>query len=125
MKLLPLVALLVAPHITHSQEPPSVQTMLPACEALLHSDANSPPNEFDQAICIGFAVGVSWVTSLNCLTRQDGYRPADFASASPPPTNLATVQAYVNWARANPQRWGDPFDEAMLIAIVETFPCEN
>ena len=46
-------------------------------------------------------------------------------SAARAPSVGAGSQAFVNWADANPEKWGFEFADGLILATSEAFPCEG
>lgn len=109
-----------------AQHPPSVEEMVRPCEAALSGETTGDP-EMDEfaAYCFGVAHGVSVVMIHNCSYAGSSSLPAQGLASAMAPSSTAAVQAWVNWARANPAKWGDDFSWSFLPVMEEAFPCEN
>ena len=86
---------------------------------------NSKPGMSDQqlfslGVCIGVAEGLVTLLVYNCTLGADGLIPR----TSPPPSIGAAIRNFINWADDNPERWGEDFADGLIIATMETFPCE-
>jgi hypothetical protein len=72
--------------------------------------------------CTGMVRGIAQMLSYACWSREEGYLPM-FASGTP--TSLeASIQAFVNWARATPGAWGEAAEDGLMLATMETWTCE-
>lgn len=104
----------------------SVQAMLYACEDAQAIVAGKSDRSFraihDAGRCLGFMRGLGVMLAYNCSSKEMGYSP--FYQAAVPPALGAVIQAYVNWARANPEMWGEQAQDGALLAIMDTFPCD-
>ncbi len=69
--------------------------------------------------CHGFAQGV--ITDE--LRRNEEKKPFCFPSS--PPTRSATMNEFVNWVRANPERKTLPAIDGLLRFRGERFPCKS
>jgi hypothetical protein len=73
--------------------------------------------------CLGMTDGVARIMTLNCFSVKDGAKPEAYLSADPPPSTRAAVQAFLNWAKENPQEWGEEFNVGLMQSMYLTFPC--
>ncbi|MES2550064.1 MAG: Rap1a/Tai family immunity protein [Pseudomonadota bacterium] len=92
-----------------------VQKLLNDCES---------DEAFAYGACLGMARGTAAVMQFNCSLYQDGTSTITFFAAdSSNATYGAMIQAFINWARANPSEWGTRGELGMITALRETFPC--
>ena len=70
--------------------------------------------------CGGYIEAMMVTLHFNC-TRGDSVRSNALTVTSP----TALVQAFVNYARDNPQEWQDPSYFGIGRAAAEYFPCPN
>jgi hypothetical protein len=96
----------------------SVQHMLPFCER-----AVSQSLDHDSLECLNTLIGVSDMGGLNCAARQNGDQAPAWLSHGDGSTYGAQIQAFINWARANPQSWNLNATAGMAIALSLTFRC--
>ena len=109
-----------------SQQPGdwSVQRLLFACEAAATPRSiNSADDQYEAALCMGSVRGVGVMLAYNCSSKEEGYLP--LYQADVPPSLGAAIQAYVNWARENPDMWGEQSQDGIILALMETFPCNE
>lgn len=102
----------------------SVQAVLRSCEAASRLEAGETLSDAEIATavrCVAFIRGVGGVLAYNCSSREEGYFP--LYAAEQPPSLGAAIQAYVNWARSNPEFWGEDAQDGAILALMETFPC--
>ena len=99
----------------------TVQSMIEFCELALEDDTPS----IRAALCVGTAGGVFSVMNTNCELTRQGYDVPEFLTAEGMPTRLAGAQAFVNYARDNPDIWGMSFYLGMIEAISDSFPCSR
>jgi hypothetical protein len=115
--LLPSIFVLMACATSSFAQDPAqdVQTMLNDCES---------DKAFGYAACLGTVRGTSAVMQLNCSLYRDGAGTVTaLAADSSEATYGAMVQAFINWARANPAKWGTRGEVGIITALRETFPC--
>lgn len=74
--------------------------------------------------CVGVVAGASVALTANCKYSKAEWRHKIPTSVGPP-TWGAGVQAFVNWARANPQKWGIPGELGVMYALAGAFPCSQ
>ena len=112
-----LLALFIAPSPSHAVEYRTVQTLLENCES----------NEaIENALCAGLISGVGSVLDFNCGYSAEGYNmPETLMADVDRVTNGALIQAFKNWARDNPENWGDTDLHGMVFAISSKFPCKD
>ncbi|MEJ0018355.1 MAG: Rap1a/Tai family immunity protein [Acetobacteraceae bacterium] len=67
--------------------------------------------------CHGFAQG-----AITVELRRDGGNKT-FCFPSSPPTRTATMNEFVSWVRANPDRKGVPAVDGLFRFLGERFPC--
>jgi hypothetical protein len=120
------LAILLAPAARAQTEGLTVGYMLPICEVFLGLRHGDTQTQWEAALCAGTALGVAQVMSLNCSSREaEGMSPHPDLSAAMPPNRAAGVQAWINWARANPEEWNTNFEASFINAYAEAFPCPN
>ena len=122
------LALLAAPAAwaQAEQQGPTVGEMLQPCEAALERTLTGDPDLDHYAIhCDSVAYGIALVMEHNCAYAGSISPSAPGLMSGSVPSSTAAVQAWVNWARANPARWGDDFGPSLLPVMDEAFPCEN
>lgn len=101
----------------------AIEQMLPACE-LAASGRAQDLEDIRVGYCFGVAAGMRIALAINCYGLRDGSAAPDVRfAADMPSSNQAAVQGWLNWIRANPARWGDPFEVSFIQAMAETFPC--
>ena len=94
----------------------TVGSMLPHCEDAL--DPNATGSRIFQGYCMGVVRAVIELAELNCALGQE---PAAVTGGH---STGAAIQAFVNWARANPSDWELSPVMGVMIAVRSTFPCE-
>jgi hypothetical protein len=102
----------------------SVQKVLFLCESAyrLNTGETLTPEEITgAAICTALIRGIGGVLAYNCSSREEGYLP--LYAAEKPASLGAAIQAYINWAKANPDFWGEDAQDGVILALMETFPC--
>ncbi len=126
---LPLV--LSFPSISKAQaglEDFSVRTMLRSCEVAIDFAKSGDLTEAtaEEALligtCFGMARGVGSMLAYACSSKEEGYLP--LYAAGVPHSNEALVQAFVNWARENPDMWQEDASDGLLLSTMITWPCE-
>jgi hypothetical protein len=80
-------------------------------------------DSLDFGICIGVMKGVSGVADLNCEALRKGARADIWAAETDDVTFGAMKQAFINWAKANPDMWSYDGSWGATVAISNTFPC--
>ena len=116
-----LAAQLFGANIVASQEALSwtVQQVLYSCESA--GTATSYEDVFETGSCLGLVRGVGQMLAYNCSSLENGYHPLFIAEA--PHSLGAAVQAFTNWARANPDAWGEDATDGIILALMQAFPC--
>lgn len=99
-------------------EGPTVRDMLPYCEGGL-----SGQQSWMVGFCVGTVSGVSAILTVNCVTDAPSMPP--HLKMEPGPTNEAKLQAFVNWARANPDNWDYDFATGVVAALSGVWPCQK
>ena len=99
-----------------AQRTNTVQELLRDCEAVGTQRAT---------YCLGLVSGIGWILRLNCDSREVGWKPNPMLSAGGAPTLGAAKQAFMNWARANPQEWSTDAVAGVVLALREAFPCQE
>jgi Rap1a immunity proteins len=72
--------------------------------------------------CLGVVVGVS--QTLYHVGELDHGHPLAICG-EPGPTIGAEAQAFINWAEKNPDKWGWPAANGVIIALKEKWPCKK
>lgn len=104
----------------------SIQGLLKHCEALMLVWKNDTmPRSGEPFYCMGMVIGASAVLQTNCDGRSKGFNASKGLSMGQMPNQFAGAQAFINWARANPQHWGLPGAVGMVNALTEAFPCDQ
>lgn len=96
-----------------AQKIQTVQELLDDCE--------SPG--LAEMFCLGVVAGASAVLGANCAAAVADGGATNHFRAEHVGTFGAGQQAFINWARANPARWGQPGVFGMILALEQTFPC--
>jgi len=117
-RLLIFAALACIPQLTNAD---TIQDGRNACRHIDNLNSASDAELVGIGKCLGMADGVVQVMVYNCILAADAPVP----KASAPPSIGAAIQAFLNWADAHPERWGDSFSAGMMAAAMDTFPCEN
>jgi hypothetical protein len=73
--------------------------------------------------CMGTVTGVSHVLSRNCSAIRAGQSSGGIYAAAPPVDGVTPVSVFVDWARRNPGLAGAAFEDGLIDALVEAFPC--
>lgn len=110
-----------------AEDRPTVQDMLPACTRAADPSVASSDLGADASFCRGFVMGTLGILDGNCQSaKQGGQVPFGWLGATPPSpiSGEALVRAFVNWANAHPEAWGDVYTVTVARALTETFPCE-
>jgi len=101
-----------------------VQDMLPGCNAAATMDQSADNKTFnDASFCLGLMLGTMQLMSFNCSAIEAGFSTPPQLRAEMPPSTGAAAQAFVNWAKENPQAWDNHFVSGAIHAIREAFPC--
>ena len=94
-----------------------------ACESALEFVAAPAERNFQETLvigqCVGVAIGVVQVMVYNCELAPE----AVVAKSSDPPSVKHTIEAFVEWADANPSLGNESFADGMMSAIMEAYPC--
>lgn len=120
---LSITALLVWAHPVAAA---STSEVLPKCEAALNLRNANEQDLVDASYCFGMIQGVAQIAGMNCeIAKVAGLKPiAALSHSAPHNTSLgALVQIYVNWARANPEKWGEPAPIGIATSLGEVFKC--
>jgi hypothetical protein len=107
-----------------AQSEDTVRELLRDCELTLDVE-RSGISDTEEAIsvtrCVSLVKGVTSILSYSCWSFSEGFSP--MFAAEPPPTIEASIQAFVNYARANPDIWMQSNVDGVLGAMMTTFPC--
>jgi hypothetical protein len=86
------------------------------------STAATDPDHADAAsFCNGFVIGTVSTQIANDQVRRHGL-PL-FCLPEPGPTADTGTAEFVAWAKAHPDRMGDPAVDGLLRFVTETYPC--
>jgi hypothetical protein len=99
--------------------------MIRGCEASLQGNSSDDDTTAAANFCYGVTQGVSQLMWWNCLSREDGFAADPLLTAGLPPSAGAAMQAWLNWARANPAKWNERFELSLIWALAEAFPCQS
>lgn len=91
----------------------------------LYVNCREPQGSALWALCMGYVSGVGSLMEIIGTTQ----------TKSPPlnlpgwgicgkPTNGAMLQAFINWAQANPKYWNTPQLLGVAMALGKTWPCQ-
>lgn len=123
--LLALLVIFIGLSTTHARanEPPrTTGEMYNACKPIAGTQSFSLQGVelFNAGYCLGMIVSVANELGMNCLLKKDhtSFR-ADIYSVS----RSALTQAFVNYARDNPQDWQNPPFSGLVAAFRHYFPC--
>lgn len=109
-----VLALTTLPVTARAEITNDVQEMLGYCE-------EEKGSNFLSGLCLGRLQGITTVMNYNC---QNGGPP--HLSANTDGVSFgAFQQAFLNWARDNPQQWSIPWSHGLMVSIGETFPCKG
>jgi hypothetical protein len=104
----------------------TVRGLLRDCEAALGIERDGI-SSLQEAVattrCVSSVQSLTTVLIYQCDAVLDGYRPAFAADA--PPSLEASIQSFVNWARANPGDWAMPAIDGLLLSILADYPCPS
>ena len=105
---------------TAQAQPLTVGEMLPHCEGALGDGPHHTMNGY----CTGTIYGMGVVMTINCQERRGDGAPR-FMTMQTFPSAGAGTQAFVNWARNNPNEWQSRFSWGIANALSETWPCQS
>lgn len=101
----------------YAQDGINVQDMLKACEN---------QEKWAQMLCFGYLTGVKDALIINCASFSSGHSPnRGMTSGAFNVGGSAVQQAFINWARNNPQHWNEVAYVGARSALVETWPCSR
>jgi hypothetical protein len=106
-----------APQPTTRRVPHTVSDLAEICAIPPESPEFSAASFF----CRGFLAGAGQYHGA--LHPAGGSRPPLFCAPDPPPTLLSAANAFVAWARANPQHGGEAAVDGLMRFAVQTYPC--
>ena len=117
-----LIGLVNAPPSVAQEK--TVGEMVPHCERAASLVYRSEDELAGGAYCLGVLTGAQMVMALNCSTATSGtFAPHPGLSTGANFAAGALAQAFANWARAHPERWGDPFTSGAASTLAESYPC--
>ena len=91
-------------------------------EAILDNKLDpSNIDSFSAGLCLGRIEAIMIALYFNCEGGGIGYG----SNALKTSTSVAVRQAFLNYARDNPQTWEEPSYLGMSKAMAEYFPCSN
>jgi hypothetical protein len=91
----------------------SVQSLLDACKSSTAS--------VQYAACVGYIAGVGDMMQMLGVDKEQHTLFAICAK----PSYGAMVQAYINWAEANPKEWGENRLFGVMLALGENWACAS
>jgi choline-glycine betaine transporter len=107
-----------------AQDENTVRELLRDCEMALRLEADGI-STVDEAVsvarCVATVRGITTVLSYSCWSISEGFSPMFAAEA--PPSVEASIQAFVNYARANPASWVESSFDGVITSTMTTFPC--
>lgn len=99
----------------------TAETMMELCEG---SVPNEPVNL--QSMTCSFRIqGVVSMMIMNCLLSGEDFLPNPRLSASPPVSNKAIQQTFLNFMKERPELWSEHWATVLAVSISDTFPCED
>lgn len=99
----------------------TAETMKALCEG---TQPNEAP-DLQSMVCTFRIQGVAEMMQVNCLSAQQGWKPAPALAANPIGSNKALRQTFINYMKSHPERWQDHWVFVLAEAISEKFPCED
>ncbi len=125
MKLLSIFCLFLATYAlpAHAEQPSqlSVEKGWEICRNYYESrPLESTQDHSDLGFCLGITRGIYVVMRENC--NSPGYS-GPFAVGSGG-TNKSIVHSFYKWADNNPDQWSIPFTQGLVLALIESFPCD-
>lgn len=109
-----------APFAQDVPEEYNAETMLSFCEGT-YEEENA---DLQSLVCTFRIQGVLSIMGENCASKQVGYDPVPTLMASPPSSNRAARQAFINYMKDNPSDWGLTWYFVLAKAMSEEFPCD-
>ncbi|MBO0710484.1 MAG: hypothetical protein J2P47_04295 [Acetobacteraceae bacterium] len=84
------------------------------------------PSEHDAVAAINFCHGFTQAAVDMALTQErDAGKPPSICFPNPAPKRQATLDEFVTWVRAQPDRLPSPPTKAFLNFMTERFPCKG
>lgn len=120
----PVCSAAALPRVAMADVPPkpqNVQQLLTWCEAPIEGDALSST---ESLWCTAYVSGISeYMTGLGLVTALGSVRNSIATCPEVGTTLGAGIQAFINWAKANPKDW--TYDPALgvSVALRQTWPC--
>jgi hypothetical protein len=109
-------ALMLSCCVAAQAEERDVQSLYKLCK-----DRDSPT----YGLCTGYISGIAdMLLFLHAYNREHPENANPFQLCDTPYYGTM-VQAFVNWAEKNPQKWSDPRYAGVMKAIFETWPCRG
>lgn len=106
-----------------SEQEKTVQELLSACKCALSPFSAHCRTGFNSQYalyCLGLANDV-----MNTLIQSNAENNARVrACITRFTSNAQVVQTFINWAERNPQHWQANAGDGMIVATMETWPCE-
>lgn len=113
-----VVTLCGAPRVSFAAAPwDTVQDLYEHCQASTTS--------YLYTDCLAFISGVGSAMNVTGQFASEGAMYATSICSKEGITNGALVQAFKNWAAANPSKWTMDGGQGVMIALVETWPCSD
>ena len=120
-----IILMLNATPAVANLDPPSTTGELYAACLPLEGKQNfnlSGAELFNAGFCLGAIEARSMELRMRCMFEPDAMPMLRSRAADQPVP--AQVQAFINYARNNPQEWGDPLLGGLAKAFSKYFPCE-
>lgn len=76
-------------------------------------------------VCTFRLQGVVSMMIENCMSIVQGFEPMHLFASEIPPSRGAARQAFINFMKTNPDKWGLPWHIAVTMALSESFPCKQ
>lgn len=96
-----------------------VEDALPSCERFLSGEADTLAQ-----FCGAFFLGTANLMKYNCAAAANGFGSWNALSTEPGYSTEAAIQAFINYARARPEKWNLTMGTLVPVALSQTFPCE-
>ena len=111
------------PAVANLNPPSTTGELYAACLTLEgKQNANLSGSElFNAGFCLGAIEARSMELRMRCMFEPDAMPMLRSRAADQPVP--AQVQAFINYARNNPQEWGDPLLGGLAKAFFKYFPC--
>jgi hypothetical protein len=103
--------------------PSTIGELYTACLKVEGNKSMYGEDMFYGGYCLGVIQGWHWDLAMNCILERDN--PLRSKAAVHGVSLIALTQAFINYAKDNPQDWNDLAFGGLTLAFKKYFPCKD